>query len=168
MEKASYDIFYRLIACGLVLCIIAGFKYTGMFEVQRDALKTIISKNIDFTPKKLTSPAQGIVTAEFGGKHKGIDIANHEGAAVNSIDGGTVSEASQNESYGKYIKIKHEDFVSLYAHLSEITVKKDDKISKNQQIGKMGSTGDSTGPHLHFEIIKNNKYINPKSMVNIP
>jgi murein DD-endopeptidase MepM/ murein hydrolase activator NlpD len=84
-----------------------------------------------------------------------------------AADGGTVIYTGNSGSYGKHIKIKHSDgYVTLYAHLSAISVNNGDSVYQGQKIGEIGSTGRSTGNHLHFEIIKNGVQVNPLSYFN--
>ena len=103
--------------------------------------------------------------------HRGIDIAGSPdkaimGTGVLASDNGTVVIATEKGSYGKYIKIDHENgYVTLYAHLSAISVKQGQKVAKGATIGKVGSTGRSTGPHLHYEIMKNGATVNPLDYV---
>ena len=68
----------------------------------------------------------------------------------------------ENGSYGNHIYIKKNDITTLYAHCKNIYVKEGDTISKGQQIGEVGQTGNATGPHLHFEIRKEDRIVNPE------
>lgn len=119
-------------------------------------------------------PYYGTVTARFGSSgsrwattHTGIDYAGCTGDAVVAADGGTVTFAGWNGSYGKMIKISHgSGLETCYAHLSSISVKYGQKVSKGATIGCVGNTGNSTGPHLHFEVRKNGVAKNPSNYVN--
>lgn len=83
--------------------------------------------------------------------HYGIDLSDALGSNIYAAQAGTVTLAGWNGGYGNYIRIDHGNgVVTFYGHLSEIKVKQDDKVTKGQLIGLMGSTGDSTGSHLHF------------------
>ena len=106
-------------------------------------------------------PVKGIITLEFGQSdlpyellHTGIDIAGKIGDNVSPFMDGTVTYAGQTSTgYGKHMIIDHGNNVtSLYGHLDKILVYKGEKVTINDVIGKMGSTGWSTGPHLHFQI----------------
>lgn len=99
--------------------------------------------------------------------HKGIDIAAQIGTYISSTGDGIVESVQYSDSgYGKKITIKHKyGFYSVYAHLAYIAVKKGDKIKKGKVIGLMGSTGASTGTHLHYEIHKNNSKLDPKKYI---
>lgn len=94
--------------------------------------------------------------------HTGIDIPAPTGTNVLSIDNGKVIFAGVQSGYGNTVMILHDDGkVSLYAHNSRITVSSGQRVSKGQVIAKIGSTGRSTGPHLHFEIRINGSHVNP-------
>jgi len=95
--------------------------------------------------------------------HAGLDIrAKHGNAVYAAFDGKVVEVKKSSKGYGNTIKILHENgLVTLYAHLSAFSVKKGDIICKGKVIGKVGTSGNATGPHLHFEIIENKKKVNP-------
>ena len=115
-------------------------------------------------------PVYGILTSRFGsrGGHTGLDIATSMGTPIRAADGGVVtSVVYSNVSYGNKIIIRHGDGVeTLYAHLHDIWVNQGETISRGQQIGCVGSTGNSTGPHLHFEVRINGSPVNPSNYVN--
>ncbi len=113
-------------------------------------------------------PAKGTFTSGFGwrwGKmHKGIDIAAPIGTPIMAAASGEVIFAGWNSGgYGNLVKLKHTDgSITLYAHNNRIYVRKGQRIKQGQQIAEMGSTGYSTGPHLHFEIRLNGRVsVNP-------
>lgn len=109
----------------------------------------------------------------FSGKwknHNGIDLAANEGTEIFAIKDGQVSLCIQNDyTFGNYIIISHDDgrMTSVYAHLQKILVKNDDIVKKGDLIGYVGSTGQVTGPHLHFEIRQNGKAQDPKSILKL-
>jgi murein DD-endopeptidase MepM/ murein hydrolase activator NlpD len=98
--------------------------------------------------------------------HLGTDFGAKRGTPILSVANGTVIFSGKMGGYGNVIKIKHADnYVSLYAHQSRLKVKSGDIVKKGQVIGYVGSTGRSTGPHLHFGLYKNGRAINPMRMV---
>jgi murein DD-endopeptidase MepM/ murein hydrolase activator NlpD len=104
-------------------------------------------------------------TDPFSGKqeyHKGVDFAGKEGSDVIAVGDGVVSWAGERFGYGNLIEITHGNgYVTRYGHNREYLVTEGDKVSKGQVIALMGSTGRSTGPHVHFEVLKNNRQVNP-------
>ncbi|MDR1070163.1 MAG: peptidoglycan DD-metalloendopeptidase family protein [Gracilibacteraceae bacterium] len=109
-------------------------------------------------------PLSGNITSYFGGgrRHTGIDIDGVTGQPFYAAGTGTVSSAGWMGSYGYCILVDHGDGVTTrYAHASQLLVKAGDKVTKGQNIGLVGSTGRSTGSHLHFEIIINGNAVNP-------
>ncbi len=120
-------------------------------------------------------PIEGIVSSEFGLRnvdnpivsknHTGIDIAANTGTEIKAATDGTVSISSTTGSYGYHIQITNNDISTLYAHCSKLLVNVGDQIKQGQVIAKVGSTGNSLGPHLHFEIKRGNNYINPRDIL---
>lgn len=111
-------------------------------------------------------PIMGAITSAFGwrnsGYHHGLDISAHIGDPVRAAASGSVSFTGVQGVYGKMIVIDHPGGrQTAYAHLSEIDVSKGSQVSRGQTIGKVGVTGNSTGPHLHFEVRQAKKAINP-------
>jgi len=108
-------------------------------------------------------PANGTITQDFWSGHRALDIAAWIGAPIYAADSGYVTAAQWgNTGYGKMIIIDHGNgFKTLYAHLSALYVSVGDEVTQGQKIGEMGSTGNSTGPHLHFEIRLNGVQRNP-------
>lgn len=113
----------------------------------------------------LSWPIYGRITSGYGsrgGSHKGIDIGAKTGTAIRAADGGTVRFAGWSGGYGKMVEIAHGNgVVTRYAHCSKLLVSKGSKVSKGQVIAHVGSTGRSTGPHLHFEVINGGRHNNP-------
>lgn len=95
--------------------------------------------------------------------HNGIDFSGPEGIGIYASGDGNVIKVERNKSgYGNNIIIDHGyGYKTRYAHLKDIKVKKGDKVKRGQEIGTMGNTGKSTAPHLHYEVLKNNKAVNP-------
>lgn len=94
--------------------------------------------------------------------HRAIDFAADTGTPVETVGDGTVVYAGWNGAYGNFVKIDHgQGFSTAYAHLSKIYVSKGSKVKQGELIGAVGSTGRSTGPHLHYEMYKNGNLVNP-------
>jgi murein DD-endopeptidase MepM/ murein hydrolase activator NlpD len=97
--------------------------------------------------------------------HRGIDIAAPWGAPVYAATDGVVQFAGRSSGYGNFIKLSHGGaFGTGYGHLSRILVRGGQSVRKGQVIGAVGSTGMSTGPHLHYELYKNGSAVNPRSV----
>jgi murein DD-endopeptidase MepM/ murein hydrolase activator NlpD len=98
--------------------------------------------------------------------HQGLDLAAPMGANVYAAREGRVTETGTDSVYGTYIIVAHDDnWVSLYGHLSAVTVAAGSRVSRDSVIGRVGSTGQSTGPHLHFEIRKNGQALDPDKLL---
>jgi murein DD-endopeptidase MepM/ murein hydrolase activator NlpD len=98
--------------------------------------------------------------------HNGIDLGAPLGTLVYSAREGIVSEAGYNEVLGNYVRISHPGgYETIYGHLSEILVKISDVVKAGIPLGKVGISGYTTGPHLHFEILKDGKALNPNSLL---
>lgn len=119
----------------------------------------------------LVWPLHGTVTSEYGprwgGFHPGIDIADPTGTPIHAANGGQVIYAGWESGYGNFVLIDHGGgIVTGYAHQSQIAVAQGQSVSQGQVIGYVGSTGDSTGPHLHFETRVNGSPQNPRDYVS--
>ncbi len=124
------------------------------------------TKTKDVLKSGLLYPLTGILSSPFGERwgrnHEGIDIAVSEGTVVKAAECGTVSFAGDGGTYGKLVKIDHGNgVVTAYAHLSQINVSVGQSVNSNTQIALSGNTGRSTGPHLHFEVVKNGTPLDP-------
>ncbi|PPR34798.1 MAG: Murein DD-endopeptidase MepM [Alphaproteobacteria bacterium MarineAlpha6_Bin3] len=98
-------------------------------------------------------------------KHRGVDFAAPKGTPIYAAGDGVIEKKGWNGAYGKYIRIRHaNNFKTAYAHLSKFNKIPGGRVKQKQIIGYVGTTGRSTGPHLHFEILKNNKRINPQKL----
>lgn len=120
-------------------------------------------------------PINGVISSEFGQRdsenpivsknHSGIDIAANTGTVIKASMEGTVTVSSTVGDYGYHIKIVNNDVTTLYGHCSKLYVKQGDVVTQGQEIAEVGSTGKSTGPHLHFEIMRGSTYINPRNIL---
>ena len=111
----------------------------------------------------------GMRTNPFTGKlqfHKGMDFASKSGSNVQAVAGGVVTWSSKRYGYGNLVEVNHGNgYVTRYGHNKENLVQVGDTVKKGQNISLMGSTGRSTGPHVHFEVLKNGRQINPQRFV---
>ncbi len=100
--------------------------------------------------------------------HYGIDMGCPTGTKIYAVMDGTVVVSRLSKSYGNFVIIRHtNNLKTVYAHMSKRLIKKGDFVKQNDVIGLVGSTGRSTGPHLHFEVIENNKKIHPKKYIKL-
>jgi len=149
---------------------IEGFQYVE---------KVIVQKKELFASTPNIFPVQGWLSSGFGWRndpfthkrafHYGIDISAPWGTSIRAAAQGKVTSAGWNDGYGLTIEINNGyGYVTIYGHLSKILVKKGAWVNKGDIIGRLGSTGRSTGPHLHFEVHRNKKAINPLSLMVEP
>jgi murein DD-endopeptidase MepM/ murein hydrolase activator NlpD len=108
-------------------------------------------------------PASGMVTQRYASLHRAVDIGAAYGSAIKASDAGVVVVAGwSNVGYGNYVVLDHGNgYQTLYAHMSKILVRVGQGVAQGTTIGRVGSTGNSTGPHLHFEIHKSGVQMNP-------
>jgi len=100
--------------------------------------------------------------------HKGVDFAARTGTPIYAAGDGVIEKAGWHGGYGKYVRIRHNSSLkTAYAHMSKLKVKSGTRVKQGDVIGTVGTTGRSTGPHLHYEVLKNGKQVNPRS-VNLP
>ena len=127
----------------------------------------------------LGKPCEGKITSEFGYRrnpftrvgrefHSGMDIKGKVGDSIRVTGKGKVVFAGHKGGLGGCVIVRHnENLQTLYAHLHKVLVKEGQTVENTEVVGLMGNTGRSTGPHLHYEIIFNNKRINPKEYLNV-
>lgn len=126
----------------------------------------------------LGAPVPGVLTSRFGwrndpinGKsayHQGVDIRGRKGADVKVTANGIVKKESYDKGNGRYVLVDHGNgFITKYAHLKKSLVQKGDTVERGQAIGLVGSSGRSTGPHVHYEIHYDDKIVNPTRFVRI-
>lgn len=137
------------------------------------------TRNSDSTSISFRPPCMGEITSPFGKRepplsdssdfHNGIDIAGEEGDTVISISNGVVEKVGSDDKNGNYIVIKHNDkYTSGYAHLSKICVIEGEVVDNNTKIGEIGSSGMSTGAHLHLTLMEDGEYIDPCIFIKLP
>lgn len=136
---------------------------------------TVLLIESNASTKDFAWPLKGIITSVYGNRngrfHYGIDIAARKGTAIRSTADGIVILSGKNVDgfggYGNIIALQHSvDTVSIYAHNRKNYAREGECVKEGDTIGEVGSTGNSTGPHLHFEIRKNNTPINPYIYLN--
>ncbi len=131
-------------------------------------IKDLINPDAGTTPaNKMFWPAKGVITQYYTWKHHGLDIANKQGTPIYSCDSGTIVYASWSKAgYGNMVEVDHGNGKhTRYGHFYQISVKVGDKVERGQLLGLMGTTGRSTGPHLHLEVRINNVTYNPLSYI---
>ena len=119
----------------------------------------------------ISKPISGTITSRYGIRnptttsvpknHTGIDIAAKTGTVIYAALDGIVKISSSEGDYGKHLRIEKDDIAIYYAHCSKLYVRKGDTVKKGDAIAEVGATGNVTGPHLHFEIRREERYINP-------
>ena len=145
--------------------LFASVKPIGFSSVEKDSAGNIINKSANSAKLEGTQAPAEKDQMQF---HKGVDIAAPMGTDVYCAAQGKVIFAGQKSGYGNCVIIEHGNgLATLYGHLSELLVKTDEKVYVNQIIAKSGNTGRSTGPHLHYEVHKNNVPVNPKLFLNL-
>ena len=111
-------------------------------------------------------PAEGCISQPYSEDHPALDIANHTGTPVYAVGDGSVAGSGQDDRHGIHVTLDHAaGYESFYSHLSAAHVETGEHVEKGQEIGLMGSTGLSTGPHLHFEILENGEHRNPTEVL---
>ena len=139
-------------------------------QMEQDAID--IKNTISFI-----NPIEGVITSKFGWRtpttstvpkyHTGLDIANSSGTIICSATDGDVVLVSSKGDYGNHLKVKINDVTIIYAHCKNIYVNHNEHVSQGQKIAEVGSTGNSTGPHLHFEIRKEDRLVDPLLILNM-
>lgn len=131
---------------------------------RQDSLK----KEQMFIPDLLPVQGEYIISQRFNEKHQGLDFAASLGTEVVAAAAGIISQTYIDKYFGNVIQIDHlNTYSTKYAHLAKILVKKGDMVGKGNIIGLVGDTGNSSAPHLHFEILLNQININPENILKI-
>ncbi|WLR50840.1 peptidoglycan DD-metalloendopeptidase family protein [Bacillus tianshenii] len=139
----------------------------------KEPVKKIVYKGTKVVPSRGTGELEwpthgGTITSvmgyRWGRQHKGIDIAGVSNRSIKAADNGVVEFAGRDGGYGNKVVVNHNNGTkTLYAHLSEINVQVGQTVPRGTKIGVMGTTGDSTGVHLHFEVLKNGSNVDPQN-----
>ncbi len=124
-------------------------------------------------PRRWPLEARGYVTrghfARIRGSHPGMDIAVATGSRILAAGGGTVAEVGEDSVYGRFVRIAHPDgYESVYAHASRLLVRAHQRVAAGGVVALSGSTGVSTAPHLHFEIRKDGRPVDPGTLIHNP
>ncbi len=106
-------------------------------------------------------------TATVPKNHTGTDIAVETGTKIISATDGTVVLSSSTGDYGNHLKIQTNDVIIVYAHCNKLYVNEGDQVKQGQEIAEVGSTGNTTGPHLHFEVRYQDRYVNPQLILEL-
>ena len=152
----------------------------GVEETEEPQIeKTVEEQDIEYIKNKINFilPIEGSISSTFGWRnpttstvpkyHTGLDIAATTGTVIKSATDGKIVLASNQGDYGNHYKIQINDIILIYAHCNKLYFKEGDTVIQGQEIAEVGSTGNSTGPHLHFEIRRENRLIDPQSILNI-
>lgn len=145
----------------------------GADETQQEEEKSQEEQDIEYVKQNVSIiwPIKGVITSRFGNRtpteivtanHKGLDIAGNIGDNIVSAMEGTVVQYSEEGDYGKHLRIQSGEVLTLYAHCSELLVQEGSTVKQGDVIAKVGATGRATGPHLHFEIRRDDRFINPE------
>ncbi|MCD4829046.1 MAG: M23 family metallopeptidase [Candidatus Cloacimonetes bacterium] len=142
--------------------------FNGMYNPEGEALMSnAVRSPLDYMH----------VTSPFGARihpisrtrrmHNGVDYRGRTGTPVYAVASGRVISAGVNGGYGREVQIAHQEYTTQYAHLSKIHVRRGQAVHKGQLIGRVGNTGYSTGPHLHFGVRRGRRWVNPISNLNM-
>jgi len=191
LDKKEFD-FKRPKYIGGLDKINIEFDYNSEFDKYLDSILLELSnkrENLNYIDKIINNlemkeqflptgmpTKKGYISSEYGQRinpitkknhiHKGIDIAYKTETDITSIAAGKVTFSGKKYGYGNLVEISHlNGYVTRYAHNNRNLVKVGELVKKGQVIAKMGSTGHSTGPHVHLEVLKNNKHINPNKFI---
>ena len=153
----------------------------GGAEAIQEENKNLSQDELDIQNVKNTTgfikPVNGVVSSKYGQRdtatgnvpknHTGTDIAANLGTKIISATDGEVVLSSEEGDYGKHLKIQIGEVSVIYAHCNQLYVKQGDKIKQGQEIAEVGSTGNSTGPHLHFEIRISERKVDPQKILEL-
>ena len=150
-------------------------------EENSQSTKSMSQEEQDIANIKATTtfikPIEGTISSKYGKRepttvtvpknHTGVDIAANMGTKIKAATSGEVVLESEEGDYGKHLKIQIGEVSVIYAHCNSLYVKQGDKVEQGQEIAEVGSTGNSTGPHLHFEIRISERTIDPEKILQL-
>ena len=148
-------------------------------EVAEKKEETQMEKDAKYIKSKLDfiRPIEGRISSTFGWRnptvktvpkyHTGLDIAANQGTKIKSMTEGKITKVSEEGDYGKHYYVTYDNINILYAHCSKLYLKEGDIVKQGDEIGEVGSTGNSTGPHLHIGIKLEDRWVDPQLVLNI-
>ena len=168
-----------LIMCVWIVLILDATKVKaeedGNEKHKKDLIKYIKNETNLNDENKLLIPCVGVLTSKYGYReidsptasknHKGIDVGAQKGTDILASHSGTVLKSESIGNYGKCVVIQGNKYTTIYAHCSKLFVSQGEDVVQGQKIAEVGSTGNATGNHLHFEVIKDGKNINPEDVI---
>jgi len=144
-------------------------KIASTNQIVQARIEAAEAARIEAERPKFVRPAEGRFTSGFGarwgGSHLGIDIANSIGTPIYSAADGVVIEAGPASGFGLWVRIQHDDgTITVYGHMQDYSVREGERVKAGEQIARIGNRGQSTGPHLHFEVWdEGTRKINPRT-----
>ncbi len=145
---------------------------TGYFDENGNSAQKMFLKapvSFKYISSSFTTGMRYVEAFNVSTGHRAVDYAATAGTPIRTVGDGTVIFASYNGAYGNMVKVQHNGtYTTNYGHMSKFAVKRGAKVKQGQTIGYVGSTGFSTGPHLHFEMVKNGVKINPLKEITPP
>ena len=161
---------FRVFTLLLLWCFVPAAEMSPTVQLQPAprykllALEPVISERIETIPS-YRLPTKGSVISPFGKRgrrrHTGIDITARKGSPIRVVANGVVTGSGYSQGYGYMVAVNHGMYVTRYAHCSVLKAKVGVKVRMGEIVGLVGSTGRATGSHLHFEIMRNGKFLNP-------
>lgn len=131
-------------------------------KMQSQQLRTEQTQTISSAPTPSGAPVTGVLTQDYHSGHNGLDFGIVEGTDIKStMDGKVIYSGWNTQGYGNLVIVENGGYQTYYAHLSRLNLQVGDTVNKGMTVGLSGNTGNSTGPHLHYEIRLNGEAIDP-------
>jgi murein DD-endopeptidase MepM/ murein hydrolase activator NlpD len=166
-----------LAAAALTATATATLASPALATAPTDVMSTTVDFQAAAQQEGMATPTRNFrLSARFGqagamwssGRHTGLDFAAPVGTTIKAADAGRVVSAAPAGAYGNLVEIAHGNGTrTLYAHLSDIDVREGQKVDRGQHIGDLGNTGNSSGPHLHFEVREGGKPVDPEKFLTL-